>query len=67
MPDEIKNHAYRSPMTYKKWKSDQVPDGELFDRSLKNSFPDEEDRIRFINKFYTGFMAQTVPMKVCVA
>ena len=54
-----------SPRCFKNFDSSIIPpDAEFFSSSILNSFPEIQDRARFLNKLYQCFLCHQLPHKV---
>ena len=67
MPCPFKDEDFGviSPRAFKEFSTNEIAgDAEYFSHSLSNSFPNIEDRVRFVNKLYQCFLCQQLPHKV---
>ena len=53
-----------SPRSFAEYDSTTVPDAGYFEHAIINSFPDQVERINFLNKFYQCLVAGKTPLKV---
>ena len=53
-----------SPRAFIPYDHRTPPDPHYFEEAILNSFPDDEERVRFLNKFYQCFSAFNMPHKV---
>eukprot|EP00112_Aurelia_sp_Birch-Aquarium-sp1_P010315 Seg2209.2 transcript_id=Seg2209.2/GoldUCD/mRNA.D3Y31 product="hypothetical protein" protein_id=Seg2209.2/GoldUCD/D3Y31 len=53
-----------SPRIFLPYDSTKEPVPAYFEESIRNSFPGENERVRFLNKFYQCFMAGKIPQKI---
>ena len=52
-----------SPRMFVQYNCDFPPDPKYFQESIFNSFPDKQERVNFLNKFYQCLMAGRMPHK----
>ena len=53
-----------SPRAFIPYDHTTPPDPQYFEEAILNSFPDDEERVRFLNKFYQCFAAFNMPHEV---
>ncbi len=65
IPCPIPPHSYgkTSPRSYVPYDSSAIPDARFFKHGVKNSFPELEQRILFLNIFYQCLVAGKMPQK----
>ena len=66
IPCPLGRDAYRktSPRSFVPYDSSAIPNTGFFKIGIENSFPDLEQRVRFLNKLYQCLIADKMPQKV---